>query len=60
MQLNQKTIKRTDPETKEVTLIKQYNIDFIMTSLQIFYNRVLLSRAESFMNQARINRVQNA
>jgi hypothetical protein len=32
----------------------------VITNLQIFYNRVLLSRFESFVNQARINKVQNA
>ena len=40
--------------------VKCYNIDMIITNLQIFYNRVLISRTQSFINQARINKVQNA
>ena len=41
-------------------MVKTYDIDLVITNLQVFYNRTLLQRAQSFMNQATINRVQNA
>jgi hypothetical protein len=41
-------------------LVKCYNFDMMVTNLQVFYNRVLISRTESFLNQARVNKVQNA
>ncbi len=31
-----------------------------LNSLQIFYNRLLISRAQNFINQATINRIRNA
>ena len=50
MQFITNSRKRQDPATKELTLVKCYNIDLMITNIQIFYNRVLLSRAESFIN----------
>ena len=50
MQFTTNSQKRQDPATKELTLVKCYNIDLMITNIQIFYNRVLLSRAESFIN----------
>lgn len=60
IQIVNKTVKKRDSLTEEPTLVKTYNIDFMMTNVQFFHNRVLLSRTESFINQARINKVQNA
>lgn len=59
-QLTNQNIKRADPATGQPVLLKCYNVDMMVTNLQVFYNRVLLSRTESFFNQARINKVQNA
>lgn len=59
-QLTNQNIKRVDPSTNQPVLVKCYNVDMMVTNLQVFYNRVLLSRTESFFNQARINKVQNA
>ena len=41
-------------------LVTQYNIEVFMNSVSIFYNRLLISRAQTFINQATVNKVQNA
>ena len=60
LQLIQRTVKKQGQESKGMTMVKTYDIDLVITNLQVFYNRTLLQRAQSFMNQATINRVQNA
>lgn len=38
----------------------EYKIDIYLSAIQVFYNRTLISRAQTFINQATINKVQNA
>jgi hypothetical protein len=58
--MTKQNLKKVDPESNVPILVKSYNLDMMITNLQMFYNRVLISRTESFLNQARINKVQNA
>eukprot|EP00347_Sterkiella_histriomuscorum_P015009 403358661 len=52
-QLNQRSVNRKGDK------IQQYKVDFFMNSLQVFYNRLLLSRFQTFMNTASIHKTQN-
>lgn len=36
------------------------NIDLLVTDVEVFYNRQLVQNFQGFMNQAAINKVQNA
>ena len=44
-------------QSKRGEKCNQYKIDVYMNAVQIFYNRILISRAQTFVNNARINRV---
>lgn len=35
----------------------EYKIDIYLSAIQVFYNRTLISRAQTFINQATINKV---
>ena len=52
--------QRQSNASTELLSIKQLNVDLVVTSLQVFYNKNLIKRTQSFINQARINRVHNA
>ena len=45
VQVRKKSQKVLDQDTREYTKVSEVKIDLAVTSLHIFYNRVLLSRA---------------
>lgn len=55
-----KSETRQNLESQEVTLVKCYNLELMMTNLQIFYNSTLIKRVQEFVQQAKIPRVQNS
>lgn len=52
--------QRQSAANPELLGVKQRSVDLVVTSLQLFYNKNLMKRTQSFINQARINRVHNA
>ena len=47
-------------EKRQIDKTVNYKIDTNLNHTAIFYNRALISRAQTFFHQATVNKVQNA
>lgn len=53
-------MRKSNQINADEELMRSIEINFLMTDVEIFYNRQLIQNFEGFQNAARISRVQNA
>ena len=61
-QMTAMQVKRKNPlgVDKPLLVTRKYKIDTMLNHTVLFYNRTLISRAQTFFHQATVNKTQNA
>ena len=54
LQFGQKKLAR------KTEVLRQYKVDVFINQIQLFYSRILISKVQTFINHATVNRAQNA